>query len=441
MKNKISYLYILLILIAVIFRAYHCKNYGVGFDQVQIIESATQINRGKLTLIGPRTGPASMFTGPLIYYLTAPFVAIFGEFAPIYIVPILISVITGITLMLLTKLYLTVKESCLYLLIWAVSPLIVSLDRVLWNPNLTFLSVALLFLPLVNKSNQSSDKWTNAFLFFGAFLSYQAHFSGFVIVFFAVLTIISQKRFKKLIKPIFFGFVLSILPTIVFDIRHDFLNINGLLELLSGQGGEFKVQSLLISILSNSKTILKLTGEIVFSGDLKILRYIAGFAILFASFLSKKIDKISLWWIGGVALVYSFYSGEKPEYYFSILFPVIIYLLTRLMSNFYMYVLMFLVTFIISFSTIFMIRSHSSHKGINVLNIEQINRIFSNSELSIKKINYDMPFGTEIGVKYYLDKHLDLVTGTQIAHIVYGEDIENNEHITWFNDVGVWIEN
>lgn len=440
MKNKINFLYILLILIAVFFRAYHCKNYGVGFDQVQIIESASLIKQGKLTLIGPRTGPASMFTGPLMYYLTAPFVVIFGEFTPIYFVPIFISVITGIVLTLLTKQYLTVKESCLYLLIWAVSPLIANLDRVLWNPNLTFLSSALLFLPLMGKKSNSNDKWTNAFLFSGAFLSYQAHFSGFVTVFFAVLAIIYQKRFVQLIKPIFFGFILSILPTVAFDFRHEFLNTNGLLNLLSGQGSDFKVQSLLMLFLNNFMTILKLTGEILCSGDLKILRYILGFAVILASFLSKKINKIGLWWLCGVALVYSFYSGEKPEYYFSILFPVMIYLFTRLIGNFHKYTLIFLVTFVISFSTIFLMESQDSRNGINVLNTEKIDLFLSNSELSINKINYDMPFGTEIGVKYYLDRHLDLVTGTQTAHIVYGEGIENTDHITWFNDVGIWIE-
>lgn len=441
MKKKINYLYILLILIAVIFRGYHCKNYGVGFDQTQIIESANLINQGKLTLIGPRTGPASMFTGPLIYYITAPFVAIFGEFTPTYLVPIFIAVITGILLILLTKQCLTKKESYLYLLIWAVSPLIVSLDRVLWNPNLTFLSVALLFLPIVGKKSNSNHKLTSLFLFLGAFLGYQAHFSGFVAVLLAVLTILYQKKFRKLIKPILIGFVVSILPTILFDFRHDYLNTRGFIYLLAGQESAFQAQFFWLSIFDNFKTILKLTGEILCSGELKVLRYIIGIVVFFASFFSKKINKIGLWWICSVVLLYSIYSGEKPEYYYSILFPVIIYLLAKLIANFHSYALTLLITFIISFSTIFIIESQKTRNGINVLNTQNVDFFLSSSELSINKINYDMPFGTELGVKYYFDRHIDLVTGIQVAHIVYGENIENTENIIWFNDVGVWIEN
>ncbi len=41
------------------------------FDQNQIAVFAKQIIDKNFTLIGPRTGPAQFFTGPLIYYLGA----------------------------------------------------------------------------------------------------------------------------------------------------------------------------------------------------------------------------------------------------------------------------------------------------------------------------------------------------------------------------------
>ena len=46
------------------FRAYMPEAYIFGFDQVQILTNAEAITNGDLTLIGPRTGPADMFTGP-----------------------------------------------------------------------------------------------------------------------------------------------------------------------------------------------------------------------------------------------------------------------------------------------------------------------------------------------------------------------------------------
>lgn len=70
-------IYSLLFLVAAFFRTFSFQRFPFNFDQIQIAENSQKIFSGDLVLIGPRTGPAAMFTGPLIYYVAAPFQAVF----------------------------------------------------------------------------------------------------------------------------------------------------------------------------------------------------------------------------------------------------------------------------------------------------------------------------------------------------------------------------
>jgi hypothetical protein len=145
----------------------------------------------------------------------------------------LFSIITGITLYFVIKKYIGIKEALITTTLWAFSPLIVNLDRVFWNPNLILLATVLIFVPLLKVT---ADKYSYALLFIGAFLSYQAHFSGFLLVALGIFFILYLRRSWKLIIPIIIGLLISLIPTALFDIRHEFLNFNGLLALFSSKG-------------------------------------------------------------------------------------------------------------------------------------------------------------------------------------------------------------
>lgn len=430
-----------LILISTFLRSYHAQNYGLGFDQAQIISAAKQISTGKFTLIGPRTGPASMFTGPLIYYLAVPFVLLFNEFSTIYLLPIFISIVTGVVLIFLSKRYLSKWESFIFTLIWAVSPLIVNLDRVLWNPNLTFLSTSLLFIPLVGNDTKKNNQLKNLLLFCGAFLSYQAHFSGFILIIMSILTIFYLKRSPKLIYPIIFGLFLSIVPTIIFDLRHEFLNFNGLKELLLNRGDNVSNQSSFSRIIEDFLFAFKLGGNILYSGRLKLLKILLGLIPVAYCFLKKGCNKLVIWWIFITVFLFSFYTGNKPEYYYGIIFPVFIYGFSKLLSSLRKPIaVIILIIFFISSATTATI-SQNSRNGVNVINSRRVLSHLQDYDKPIKEIKYDMPFGTEIGLRYFLDIESEPATDDAItAHIVYGENQSQINGIQWFNDLGVWFE-
>ncbi len=87
-----------LLLLGVFFRTYQPGWNPFGFDQVQILENAQQIKQGDFTLIGPRTGPGNMFTGPLIYYLTACLMFILPSPWTIVGTSVLIAAASGVAL-------------------------------------------------------------------------------------------------------------------------------------------------------------------------------------------------------------------------------------------------------------------------------------------------------------------------------------------------------
>ncbi len=98
---------ILVVLVGgLLLRAYHLGNYSFDFDQVQIAENSQRILAGQPTLIGPRTGPAAMFTGPLIYYTTAFFLLVVEPPLAVAGNALFLAVVTGGLIYFLTRRYL-----------------------------------------------------------------------------------------------------------------------------------------------------------------------------------------------------------------------------------------------------------------------------------------------------------------------------------------------
>ncbi len=416
--NKKTLFVIVIFAVGLLLRIIFPKNFGIGFDQIQIISHTRDIISGDLTLIGPRTGPANMFTGPLIYYLSVPFVMIVGDYLTVALVPVLISAITGLTIYYLMHYYYGVKEGLIALSIWALSPFLVTLDRTFWNPNLTLLATSLVFIPI---TKQKPDKLSLCFITLGSFLAYQAHFSGLILVFLGLSTAIIRKSFQKTL-AIITGFTLSILPTIIFDIRNNFLNTKGLLSLLQKQG-EFNLLSLSQDFVHNLYIIAETQGKLFFYGNSTELAVTLGLVSIATAIILVKKHKylrLPLLWIITTALFYSFYSGQKPEYYFLIIIPPLLMVSTQIVKmagrNLQQYLL---AVFVLS-ASLFNINQFKEKEGLTIRNISYIQEQLSQKNVS--EIIYDMPYGTEVGVKYFLDQ-IELDNNGEVYHISYPNDL------------------
>lgn len=142
---------IFIICFGLFLRTHNWRQYPFNFDQVQIANASTQILLGKPTLIGPRTGPAEMFTGPLIYYLAAVISVFVEDHIAVIIVAVFLSLVTGLTILCLGKFYFGNNEAIILTSLWAFSPFLVHIDRIPWNPNLSVLAAVLVLFPLLGK--------------------------------------------------------------------------------------------------------------------------------------------------------------------------------------------------------------------------------------------------------------------------------------------------
>jgi hypothetical protein len=425
-------------LFAIFFRLTNINNFGVGFDQVQILENANKIINKDISLIGPRTGPADMFTGPLIYYFTVPFILFFGEFSTIFLVPLSLSLITGLTIYAISKKYLNTEHSLIFTTLWAFSPFIVNLDRVFWNPNLMLLSSFLVFVPLLTISKNNQSKYIYFSLFIGSFLSYQAHFSGFLLIGLAILTLVILKKIKYSI-AVLLGLVTSLVPTLIFDLRNNFLNMRGFLGLLSDKG-QFNLLSYINDVLKNIYILIETLGKIFLFGNSLPTILAIGTIIITLSFLllkHQKNIKISFLWLFIIAISYAFYKGEKPEYYFLISIPPLFYLASSLLNKLEINQRVFILSIFFVNSLFVNINFYKNNNGLTIGNIRQVEEVLANKE--VKSIVYDVPYGSEIGIKHMLS-NLNYDENGKIYHISFPNELQFNG-ITKISNIGVWSDN
>lgn len=448
-----------LLALASFLRLYHWQTYPFGFDQVQIVEAAERITQGDLVLIGPRTGPAAMFTGPLIYYIAAAWWLFLPVEGVVIATSLTISLITGAMLYWLAARYQgrTVAQASLAL--WAVSPLMVGLDRITWNPNLTFLAASLVLFPVLHQISGKKLGWLEyGLLAAGSFLGYQAHFSGFLLPLLAAVTLLlgftpTRTWFVTYCLSglaLASGLLSSLLPTIVFDYRHDWLNLRGFLTLIHGTEGAYLIdrikyfgQAIFAVLIANGKLLA------VF--DTPLMSGVVGLMLLSLVLwkLKKSGDHEALrqsvaltMWTASTALVLSLYRGEKPEYYYLVTFPALILLLSlfvkQLRFSFKQQVL--IISVFATISTTFVMTTYHKATGVSLGNtlkvVAELNSTQKKGELA--EITYDMDTVHAIGLKYFLDQ-LTLTDVGKNAHLQYPYYLGTLTSIS-FQDLGVWYD-
>lgn len=427
---------VILLLIGLFLRSIFPLSGGINFDQVQILEKANEISKGDISLIGPRTGPANMFTGPLIYYVTAPFVMVLDDYTAVVLVPLLLAGLTGVALFWLSKVYLEEKAALVITGLWAMSPFLIALDRVFWNPNLMVLASALVFFPLL----QLKGKWYDyVFLGCGAFLSYQAHFSGFVLVGLGILSLLAQRQSWKYFAVLILGLATSLFPTFLFDLRNNFLNWYGLQDLLFNKSSR-SFAAILKDLWKNIFIVIETTGKVLLEGNqLELILTMGIFVFVLYFFFTKRVrqeQNMILLWLGSVVTAFTLYRGSKPEYYFLLVIPVIFYIFARLVKNVKRkwIVLALLLIAVYSWGVTHKKFSHSS--GFTVGSLYEMETIFS--KMNIKEVVYDVPHGGEAGPRYFLQKYA-YADGKDVVHIGYPSNIT-----FWsaqkISDVVIWVD-
>lgn len=408
-----------------------------NFDQDMIAINAINIVHGDWTVLGPQTSNMSFFTGPLVYYWAAFFYWLTGGH-PIAnaLTAISIYVFNFGLIWYFYKSLFKAKLVQIFLTIYALSPFLVQLNRITWNPSFSFLSGSLVLAALLKPSYSS--------IWLGMFLAYQSSFSGFVMLAALCLYWFWQRRNLKLILVGVSGILVSMLPLVVFDLRHNFLNLSSLVsfiyQALFGIGFGFLLRVKTV-LMINFENITKLLAGYFFPGLVLVL---LGIIILILwltqpqSLFSSRQRKTLILWMAVFPLAALFYGDGLPEYYFLMQLPALVFILADLFSRlnqqkFLAYIFMV----IVSLGVIF---THSNGYSLNskFKAMQFIKNQFTKQPVElIFDMDYSEQFGWEYLTQYF---QLNRIPNGEPVHLIFPV-LSTTKFSDRFGNIGVLYEN
>lgn len=324
-QNKLVYfLLFVVIFFALFLRVYRSGNLlAFYYDQGRDAKIIWDLwHKGKFFLIGPVTGLAGIFLGPLYYYLIAPFYLIGGG-NPVY-PSIFLSFLVTLSILftyILGKKFHSRVVGLFAAIIATFSASLVGAGRWLSNPTPLFLT-SVLFLWSLWEITKGRDKrwWILASFLIGISLHFEAASAVFYIPMFIVFAVWQRKNLPDLKSLIFsfLAFFVTLLPQIVFNFRHGNILVNNFVEEFFGRESfSFSLGEIIgkrIKFFWGSLYSKLLPGWQVYAGVLSFL----SFAALFSEEKGKKTKtaiKLLLVFIGIPLIGYTFYQGNYGVLY------------------------------------------------------------------------------------------------------------------------------
>lgn len=256
-------------------------NMDNGRDFVDVRE---MIELKKLRLTGPTSAIEGLYNGPLWYYLLAvPYIISGGDPYSAILMEIVLWVIGGFFLLKLVKDF----NKWLVLpigLIWVASDYIVLTNRYSFNPNPVTLLTPIFIYGLVQSLKRKKFWIILTWFLAGAFFNFEMNFGVFTpVIIFISLLIINRKLLKdKMFWIGFLIFILTLLPQLLFDFKHQFIMSKSVFKYLSeGKGGEFNLLKRMPMILNSYFN--------VFQATLMNHKLLSWTLIILAIFVTKKI--------------------------------------------------------------------------------------------------------------------------------------------------------
>lgn len=215
--------------------------FGFTHDQGRDLLAAWAIVHGKLTLIGPTTGLAGVFHGPLWYWLLA-LLSFLGSGDPKFILSAIVFLYLVVELWLfwVIKRFYGPWPAIVSVGLISLSPFFIAINGQLWSPSMVTLSMMVAIIALIAIAN--GKKWFPLLgLALGANIQFEAA-GGFFLLIAVILTLIfiappKIKLFDWLL--LLGGFLATLIPQALFEARHGFLMTNNLLGYLNESRVDF----------------------------------------------------------------------------------------------------------------------------------------------------------------------------------------------------------
>ena len=337
-KNKLEFaLLVGILFIALFLRLYKINSFmtflGDEGRDVRIVRDL--ITQGNLVFIGPQTSVGNMYLGPLYYYMMAPALFLSGldPVGPAIMIAIL-SVITILFTWYVSKKWFGEKAAIITALLYAVSPVAIIYSRTSWNPNPMPLFSLLSIWGMYQVWHNKKYFWLPIVGIATAF-ALQMHYLALLLLptlgLFWFLSLRNLRK-EKITSNIFTKhtlfalalFLLLMSPLILFDLKHQGMNLNAFLSLISTKSGVFNISHL----LSKPFSVLSLSFSALLSGDekpkliLTIFLCLTSLVYLYSNRTKSHIKIITAWFLF-TFLGLSLYNQPIYIHYLGIIYPVV----------------------------------------------------------------------------------------------------------------------
>lgn len=366
----------------------------------------------KPTLIGPRVvGTGGFFLGPYFTYLLAPFYLLSGlhPYGMILFIAAYTIIFATATYFVIRKLFSRTTAS-LFLLLWAINPLLIDYETTSWNPILIPLGISLVWylLYLLTKKESLGKVLLLGFIN-GIFLN--LHFQFIFITLFSIIFLFlnQQKKITVFIKHMILflvGISVTLLPLLLFDIRHDFLNTKLFLS--------FFVKDQTVRVTGPFSWIPVLTNLfqplLIIKSPILTLGLYSLAAILFiilikrsGGFIRKFFISSFVMWIAYI-LVFMMYGKRPSEYYFLFVYPFLYIAFSEIMTRTFPRALMALVILVIFIMNASALQQRLSDNSFGLfykdLVVQNLSKITQGRQFNV---SLNIPPGRNAGYPYLLD--------------------------------------
>lgn len=322
---------------------------------------ALGILQGHLTLLGPRASAGNFFTGPIYYYMMAPFLWLFrlDPVGPAVMVG-LFGIATVWLIYIVGKDFFDKKTGIIAAALYSVSPLVITYSHSSWNPN-TVPFFSLLTLYLLYKAVTKVRSW-KYYLLVGFLLGIciQLHYISLFLAVIVAVSLFLMHWFlnnKILIVPlikyyleILAGFLIGFSPFIAFEVRHGFPNTKTIIQFITSDTTSQSYATYSVFYQPITDVFFRLFGRLVFNypspdlyrvysliylqlfGLVILIFAIASIIVLLRNKNKFVVILLSAWLVLGVGL-FGLYKKPIYDYYMVFMFPLPFFLIGNLVGK------------------------------------------------------------------------------------------------------------
>jgi len=311
------------------------------------------LKNGNLFFIGPQTSIGNMYLGPYYYYLIAPalLLANFNPVGPAIFVALL-SVLTTALIYFVSKKWFNTQSALAASLLFALSPVVIKYSSFSWNPNIMPL-FSLLFVYFLVQAIFFKKYKQLIFASLSFIMIINSHYLGLLLLplaavywFFHYLSQKDPKNKKSFLKYTLYAFLIflvSLLPQLLFDIKHQGQNIKALIEFFTVRQTtvNLKVYKALPQLFPLfSQVISRLLGgkNPTYGLYLGLILILSFFIYLYRLVKTKNkqnnpyLTLLIVWFLIGLVGL-GLYKQHIYDHYFAFLFPPVFILTGVLLSS------------------------------------------------------------------------------------------------------------